>query len=95
MTGLDYHFPSTKLKAATTLLAKKRLSVSAQYSWDGLQTDSFRSEHGKFFAVRSDTKNTVKVKKKPTPLAKLNRDNLDIETERNYPSWNFPKTLSL
>lgn len=75
---------------------QKRLAISAQYcSQDGLQTGTAGTEHGKFFAVRTDTKNTVKVKKIPT-MAKLNkRQNLDIETECNYPSWNLPRTLLL
>lgn len=45
--------------------------------------------------MRSDTKNTVKVKKIPA-MAKLNRrENLDIEMECNYPSRNLPRTLLL
>lgn len=35
-------------------------------SQHGLQTGTARTEHGKFFAMRTDTKNTAKVKKIPT-----------------------------
>lgn len=75
---------------------QKKLAVSAQYCPQcSLQIGTARTEHGKFFAFHTDTKNTVKVKKIPS-VAKLNRrENLDIETEHNYPSWNLPRTLLL
>lgn len=63
MTGLDCCFPSYMLKTVGCYL-QKGLTVSAQYcSRDGLQTATARTEHGKFFAVCTATKNTVKVKK--------------------------------
>lgn len=63
---------------------QKRLAVSAQYcSQHGLQTGTARTEHGKFFAMCMDTKNTAKVKKK-YPLQPNRRKNLDIEMECNY-----------
>lgn len=48
------------------LLAAKAGCFSTMCSQHGLQTGTARTEHGKFFAMRTDTKNTAKVKKIPT-----------------------------
>lgn len=95
VTAPECHFPATPLKIARVLPAERAQCFSTHCSQDGLQTCTAGTEHGKFFAAHSDTKNTVKVKKIPT-MAKLNRrENLDIEMECNYPSWNLPRTLLL